>query len=930
MDRYLVEYLSSGKCWLLVGSGPSVAMGYPTWRDLAAKATEALRVENRAAHEVHAQDLLEKGDYPAVFQAVERAIGGPQLLQVLRRHVKPSQTSGTLYEPLARWPIAVYMTTNYDDELQTHLAALGETYLSRTNSQAHMELLVGDTSGLIVKLHGDLTTETGIVLTSSQYEAIKNGSYWQYWRNKMQSIFQMQPVVVIGHSLTDPNIRHVLEAARVGSGVAQPVCWIAPDVPSPQAKEYLETFRIRVISYDNADGRHQNLATLIRQISHFIPPRVAVHVKSQIARVSQPPPGRSPAATAFLVFNRLAAAEHYEERRLQVIVAAIESALPSLRGRSFTIQQALEVAGWPVGAPLPAQASAEVAGHAVARTLIQPDGDVFRAAGDEQVIEARLSQFDLLRERFITSLELRMKREFPGLQADGSRRIAQAVETALTGYFREGGLTLATTLMTTQPPAPHLPSSMLEFITEASAQFDTLLERQAFTAVSIDAFVSAEAPEREYLGRISQGFLAFHCLGAFGELAEERWTHARETVWLIDSNVQIPALALGASTNAAFAEAFATLKSASVRLFTTWRLFQETANHLRFAERLIREQGADSPSIIAAAMGDAPRYRSNQFLEGFVRWRAAGNPADWERYVYAATGKRQPTDQDLMARLEAVGLEVVDLSAWPGFAQEGFARRDDLTERIKQATQQLRRQVAATSADYDEEWLDAKAQPEAEAVLIIGGERDGQYHILSTTGQSSPAWFISSTSLLNAVAARESAMPERITWQPEAFLGFVSTLVPALAASSAEGAFERLLWSFARSGVTLLDEATVQAVFGGVIDEATLAITEQRELYNQTVAAKYGESPEAVLGRMRPSARPLAALQLEKEMAQVREGQVVKLQREKLAQQDRAKKAEGELAKVDRFRKRMQARQDTITRHRRAKAAKRGSKRRKR
>jgi hypothetical protein len=904
-------------------------MGYPTWPQLATLATDALRVEVGAASAAIAQAALQKADYPAVFQLAMHGLGAPQLLQILRSHMKPTDPNPRLYEALARWPIAVYLTTNYDDELQTQLSALGEAYLGRTNSEAHMELLVADTSGLIVKLHGDLTTESGLVLTSSGYRAIERGADWLYWRNKMQSIFQMQRVVVIGHSLTDPNVRHVLEAARIGSGVTQPVCWIAPDVPASQAREYLENYRIRVISYDNSDGSHQNLSTLIRQISHFIPPRTAVHVKSQIARVSQVPTGRSGAATAFLVFNRLAAREDYERIRLQVIAAAIESALPVLRGQTFTISEALVAAGWPADAPLSEQANIDVADYALSAGLIQPDGGRFRASGNETEVEARLSQFETLRERFIRSLELRAKRDYAGLGLTDAHRIAESIEAALTGYFREGGLTLATTLMTSRPHSSALPSSMLEFITEASAQFETLLERQAFTGVSVDAFISAETAEREYLGRISQGFLAFHCLGAFGELAQERWTHAKETVWLIDSNVQIPAFALGASTNASFSEAFAILKSAGVRLFTTWRLFKEMAQHLRFAERLVREQGVDSPDIIAAAIGDAPRYRSNQFLEGFVRWREAGNPGDWERYVFEATGKRHPTEADLIARLAAEGLEVVDLSDWPGFAQEDFVRRDDLTEEIKKATQELRQQDSGP-ADHDEDALDAKAKPEAEAVLIVSGERVGRYHILSENGQSSPAWFISSTSLLNAIAAEESGQPERVTWQPEAFLGFVSTLAPALAGASAEGAFERLLWSFARSGVTLLNEATIQAVFGGVIDQATLAITDQRELYEQTLAGKYGESPEAVLGRMRPSGRPLAALQLEKEMAQVRERQVAELRRERSAEQLRAKKAEGELAKLDRFRKRMQTRQDTVTRQRRAKEAKRGSKRRKR
>ncbi len=35
MDGYLIDYLSSGKAWVLIGSGPSNAMGYPTWEQLS-------------------------------------------------------------------------------------------------------------------------------------------------------------------------------------------------------------------------------------------------------------------------------------------------------------------------------------------------------------------------------------------------------------------------------------------------------------------------------------------------------------------------------------------------------------------------------------------------------------------------------------------------------------------------------------------------------------------------------------------------------------------------------------------------------------------------------------------------------------------------------------------------------------------------------
>jgi len=66
------------------------------------------------------------------------------------------------YKLIARWPVPVYLTTNYDDEIQAHLAELGETYLPYSNSEDHMAYLLPDLSGALFNLHGDLRSEKGL------------------------------------------------------------------------------------------------------------------------------------------------------------------------------------------------------------------------------------------------------------------------------------------------------------------------------------------------------------------------------------------------------------------------------------------------------------------------------------------------------------------------------------------------------------------------------------------------------------------------------------------------------------------------------------------------------------------------------------------------------------------------------------------------
>jgi hypothetical protein len=227
---------------------------------------------------------------------------------------------------MARWPVPIYLTTNYDDEIQKKLTELREAYVPYSNSENHLAFLTMDQEGAIFKLHGDLRSENGLILTKNQYRAIEDADDWAYWRTKMTSVFQMARIVVVGHSLSDKNIQHVLEAAKRGAGVVQPVCWIAPDVDLDLSREFLEKYRIRVISYDNRDGTHRNLRRLLKHITQFIPPRTAIGIREQIAQVSRSPPGSSAAAPGYFVFNKLAAQSNYEEKRLDIILASIQAA----------------------------------------------------------------------------------------------------------------------------------------------------------------------------------------------------------------------------------------------------------------------------------------------------------------------------------------------------------------------------------------------------------------------------------------------------------------------------------------------------------------------------------------------------------------------------------------------------------------------------
>lgn len=513
MDKFLIDYLLSGKAWVLIGSGPSIERGYPSWKRLAELAIGLTRIEGSQSNITEIEAAFNRNDYPLVFEKAKEWVGSNRVLQYLHQQLMPSKTERKIYELIAKWPVPVYLTTNFDNEIRDSLVDIGEAYTTYDNSEEHFSQLIPDLSGAIVKLHGDLLKENGLILTTSQYKQIAEGDEWKYWRTKLTSIFQMNRVVVIGHSLTDPHIKHVLEMAKQGSGVQQPICWIAPDVNTSLSQEYLEKFRIRVVSYDNRDGGHRNLLRLIESISDFIPQRLTIKIQSQIEAVIQSPLEDNAAAPGYFVYNKLALDSKFEDKRIDIVIATIQAALPKLTQMGeFSISTALSVAGWPKQASLEEGFLKKIREKLVSQEILLQVGSNYKINIRAAELSANnRTRFENLRDRFIKSLNLRLKRAYPNLDERSTDDIAIYIEQSLVGFFKESGLTLVTTLFSSNYPTRGnpVPSSILRYIRDASSRYNELLLRQAFMTTSLDAFVRATNAEREYLGRIAQVFLPF-------------------------------------------------------------------------------------------------------------------------------------------------------------------------------------------------------------------------------------------------------------------------------------------------------------------------------------------------------------------------------------------------------------------------------------
>jgi len=412
------------------------------------------------------------------------------------------------------------------------------------------------------------------------------------------------------------------------------------------------------------------------------------------------------------------------------------------------------------------------------------------------------------------------------------------------------------------------------------------LKRQAFFSTVLNIFKRSTPAERDYLGKLSQGFFAYHALGVFGDVAKGISDHAQESIWIIDSSMQISALALCSLCNSSIKKVFTKLKTLGIRLFTTYGLFHETFQHLLFANQVIRQN--ENHLTLAAATGQPPYKGRNEFIVGYLEWQIQSRKKDWNDYINEIFETESVNEKEVKEALTKIGIEVIDFKDWTGFNLDDDNIKIDYTEKI------VKKKVVRDNMDYSEYCITQdendhyrKSSPEAEVCIIIEKERNGEYNIKNLEKKNKDAWFISNTSIIN------NAIEQKITWPTEAFIRFISSIAnkPKENIEVTNESFEAILLSISQSGFNLINESKIKEIFGSVIDQSQFDIEEQKEIYRKNLGEKYSQPVENVLKSMNESSKMIASVQLKNELIQ-------KLENEKKNAEERALTAETESKKI--------------------------------
>ena len=816
----LIKYINSGRCLVLVGAGPSCEIGYPSWCELAKTTIEHVYKTVQEVDKSTYDTFLKKQKFPEIFRQAEIDLGSRQsLIEFLKVEInlnKKTIQPNSIYSYLTKWPFACYLTTNFDNELQKYLENDGEYYRVLKNGKDDMIHLRDGANHLIFKIHSDLSEIEEAVITSKDYDRIESDPLFEYLRDKLKSAFHFFNILIVGHSISDPDLRLLMKISKWTAGPTNPIFMILSNCSAAESRELNEQYNIQVIPYDNSDGKHAQLKRLLAVVDLFIAARTNITVPNTNFNSDQ-----ESLASSLLLYRKLRLIKQDNPMYLGPILLSIlanfheglsvdqikeQSILPQLL-KSEENQQGIE------------EALKFLCGEKLAEAI----GIFYKITpkGQEQTKLVSQEREDQEHKAFGQFL-LQMKRICPNNLESFNVALVKAAKFAIVNCFSQRGLTMAHSTFTGQSLHHEDLPDIFSAFKDQSLQFSDFNIRAAFIESAKLFITEPNLPQKNYLTNISQGFFLFHMVGLDPNCSRVRNSIFKETYWFIDSSVILPLIAIGCNNNEYATDFFLRLKSLNATIFTTPRLLKEAMQHLEWAETFFKNNSIDSQQFLEAAVA-SHGYKENLFIDGYIRLSAEGDVGTTNEYLQKVffNGKKSNLLEHIC---KMYNILLIDIEKLSGFDSSDQKIIDSWSKSIEE-----RRRNKGTFRNIPQ------VTSEAEILQIIHGIRTGKYKIPALDTKNR-AYFISQSHVLNEILSEGPL----ITWTPEAVYRYANSLNGD--APDPNFFQQCMLNEYFYTGVSIIDKSHYLKFFGPTIRQAKFSYNEQVEKYLQEIEQSYTRS----------------------------------------------------------------------------------------
>jgi len=863
IDPELIRKINTGRCFVLVGSGPSCEMGYPSWEVLCLKVYEFLKTRANNIDELSYNKFLEKKQYPEMLRQAEIDLGGrDHLIKLLKSLLIATGGADIIYTLLSKWPFACYFTTNYDDEISVHLTRQKTYFKVLKNSKEDLSLIRDGASNLIVKIHSDLDDPNNVVITSTDYSSLMYGSSRSHIREKLVTVFQMFDVLIIGHSVTDPDLQMILEVAKQAASPTHPIYFITTGLTKGEVREFYERKNIRTVLYENHSRNHLQLKNLLSTIDKFVLHRV------KHPSVQEKPIDEEEVATAssIFIYRRLFG---FASEAPDVWTSLVKSLV--LRSLTGVDKTGIEISSLIIRSPLSTLTQSNSSDVekvvTVAINELHKDNLVDVSGSNISITQLGTTQVqDIEKTRKLEEdlafgqFRLDISKKASSIPSEKLDELVTILRKLLIDAFKRRGLTITQALLSSNSVGLEDMPEMFRLITDAASQIAETTHRLVFIDSAHDFLIRPTEQQKEYLLSLSQGYFTYHMIGLDPTCSKFRIEQFRQTAWFFDASVLLPLVATGSYNHEYAVDLFSRLSNLGIIVFTTDKFLSEVSLHLDWAVNFMKGKRIDSLPVLEASTSQA-EYRQNLFIDGCIRQVALANVMDFEEYLHTLF-PRGTQPKELQKLLGSKGIRVISVSDLEGFE---LARWGDINElesritdyRVKRGTYRGSEQVSA----------------EAEMLLIIRALRSGGVKIKDLMVSFEKAYFVSQSHVLDRV---DNDLI--ITWSPESIYRYLTSMPGQIA--DKELLQQCMLQDFFYVGIRFIDQERYLRTFGSIITQAKLEFQKEKERYIQATEHKYAASIDSDFEKVDDLQKPFFVAQMKWELAEKAERQAVEARTE--------------------------------------------------
>ena len=197
-----VKALKENNAVVFAGAGLSIDSGFFDWKKLLEPIAKRLGL-----------DIKEEYDLTALAQYfVDKEGGRGELNQILVEHYHSLNVKLSLkHKILARLPIQIFWTTNFDTLIEQALVDVGKTPDVK-RAQDDLSINLPKRDAIVYKMHGDISSAADAVLTKHDYEDYNKNR--ELFSNAFKSDFIARTFLFIGFSFTDPNLDYLISRIR--------------------------------------------------------------------------------------------------------------------------------------------------------------------------------------------------------------------------------------------------------------------------------------------------------------------------------------------------------------------------------------------------------------------------------------------------------------------------------------------------------------------------------------------------------------------------------------------------------------------------------------------------------------------------------------------------------------------------------------------